>query len=427
MGRSRARPSTEGHTMTEYECPVCGNGFGAAGAVRQHAWDTHNACHHCGDRFEDRERLYVHWLTTHDEALSKTDRKRAEREIGALTFRDRLTHQGPGAALGSLSRRKVLLGGGAALTSGVVAWSALQGGSDERRRTAGAGEGGTEVGATATEATFTTIGGEKKQLSAYRGTKVMLWVFATWCPSCQRGARALQETNETFQDVEILALKTHGNAGYSGPSVSEFAQQYAPDVVNADNWVWGDLSRESTRVWNPQNRPDIYFLIDEEGTIRAVSGAPAATINRIVRFAQGGTSDRPGKAIEVQPAEHVQPGQSHPPYNSNPPTSGWHYSQQAAWGFHSEELPDERVVHNLEHGGIWISYDNVGASIRSKLRQLAQEHPKSVIVTKRRANDAPVAVASWGRLMTLQTFDRQRILTFIEQNVNHSPEPIAGR
>src|SRR2546428_4170650 len=57
-----------------------------------------------------------------------------------------------------------------------------------------------------------------------------------------------------------------------------------------------------------------------------------------------------------QGREHIFPGQQHPPYNSDPPTSGWHFPQPADWGYYNGDLPDELVVHNLEHGGIWISF-----------------------------------------------------------------------
>ena len=417
----------EDRLMTEYECPTCNDTYGAVGAVREHAWKAHSACHHCGDEFDTQESLYTHWLAVHDEDLSEADWKRAEQAVGPLTFGDRLSQQGPGAAVGTLSRRQLLFGSGAVLTGGVAAWSTLLSGEDDRSQTGGGGAGGTEVGATATEARFTTVHGETKQLSEYRGQKVMFWVFATWCPSCQKAAQALQKNNDKLQNVQILALKTHGNAGYDGPTITKFAQQYAPQLVNADNWVWSTLSEQSTNVWNPQNRPDIYWLIDADGTIQAKTAAPAATINQITQFAQENTGDRPGKSIEIQPAKHIQPGESHPSYNSNPPTSGWHYRKQAEWGFYSNELPDERVIHNLEHGGIWIAYTNVSDRTRSKLQQLAQEYPKSVIVTRRSENNVPLAVASWGRLMKLQSFDRDRIAEFIEKNMNHSPEPMAGQ
>jgi len=43
-------------------------------------------------------------------------------------------------------------------------------------------------------------------------------------------------------------------------------------------------------------------------------------------------------------------------YNSNPPTSGEHYANPAPSRFYNRELPDEQLVHNLEHGHIWIAY-----------------------------------------------------------------------
>lgn len=139
-------------------------------------------------------------------------------------------------------------------------------------------------------------------------------------------------------------------------------------------------------------------------------------------------SDRPGQSYPIQGRQHVRPGQSHPDYNSNPPTSGWHYRKPANWGFYTRQLQDERVVHNIEHGGIWISYTSaVNRTVLDKLRTIAHQYPKSVVVTKRDANDAPIAAASWGQLMELQQFDRQRIITFIDANMNNSPEPFAGR
>lgn len=151
-----------------------------------------------------------------------------------------------------------------------------------------AGETVTQAGMTAPDATFTTIDGETKQLSNYRGEKVMLWIFATWCPSCKQGAQALQANNDQLQGMEIVAVKTAGNAGYSGPTVSSFVQSFSPSLLDSDNWGWGTLSGRSTSTFNPQNRPDIYYLIDEDGTIQAISGAPAATINKITQFAQNG-------------------------------------------------------------------------------------------------------------------------------------------
>jgi transcription elongation factor Elf1/thiol-disulfide isomerase/thioredoxin len=422
--RKRAESKVGDRTV----CPVCEQRFASDTAVHDHTWDAHGACYLCGESFDTQDALFTHQLAIHDDELSRATRDRAEAAVAPLTFGNRLAHQGPVGAITntSVSRRKLIAGGGVAAIAGVggVAADSLFGSSASAQSS---GSGGTTPGTTAAPATFTTIDDEEKQLSDYRGQKVMFWIFATWCPSCIKGAQALQAKNDELQDMSIIALKTFGNAGSSGPSVSEFAQQYAPQLLEANNWVWGDLSKKSTRVWNPRNRPDIFWLIGTDGTIQTKTAAPAATIDQIVQFAQGTASDRPGESIKIQPSKHIQPGESHPDYNSNPPTSGWHYPEPAAWGFYDKALPDERVVHNLEHGGIWITYTNVSDDTLSKLQQLAREYPKSVIVTKRPANDAPIAVASWGQLLELESFDRAQIIEFIEQNRNQSPEPIAGQ
>ncbi len=45
-------------------------------------------------------------------------------------------------------------------------------------------------------------------------------------------------------------------------------------------------------------------------------------------------------------------------YSTTPPTSGRHWNGWAACGFYGpdQSLPDERILHNLEHGNIVVSY-----------------------------------------------------------------------
>ena len=59
-----------------------------------------------------------------------------------------------------------------------------------------------------------------------------------------------------------------------------------PATLAAQNWLWGNASREATNVYNPTNFPDVYFLIDEDGIIRAIDGAPSATLDKIIKFSQ---------------------------------------------------------------------------------------------------------------------------------------------
>ncbi len=133
---------------------------------------------------------------------------------------------------------------------------------------------------------------------------------------------------------------------------------------------------------------------------------------------------RPGVTVPTQGQQHISVGASHPPYNSNPPTSGPHYAQPANWGVYDSELPDEQIIHNLEHGGVWISYKDINATTTAALEKITRSQSK-VILEPRAKNDAPIVLVSWNRLQQFQTFDEPGILKFIEANKNMSPEPLA--
>lgn len=124
-------------------------------------------------------------------------------------------------------------------------------------------------------------------------------------------------------------------------------------------------------------------------------------------------------------------GQEHVPlshtfaYNSNPPTSGPHFGTPADWGVYDKELSDLVLIHNLEHGGIWISYKpGISEDIRKKLEGFYTTWGRKIIVTPRAKNDRDIAIAAW---MWLDTFDvsdysDDRVDTFIKAFRNKGPE-----
>jgi len=130
-----------------------------------------------------------------------------------------------------------------------------------------------------------------------------------------------------------------------------------------------------------------------------------------------------GRKVEAPPGErvpelgpiHIPQGQQGTGYTTNPPTSGEHYgTSEAPWGVHTQQFPDEMIVHNLEHGGIWISYkDPKDTELAAKLAQVTRRYTTKVILTPRPQNDAPIAVAAWGHLLKLQEFDEVKIVAFI--------------
>jgi hypothetical protein len=135
--------------------------------------------------------------------------------------------------------------------------------------------------------------------------------------------------------------------------------------------------------------------------------------------------DQVGESFPDQGRTHIDIGQSHEPYNSNPPTSGPHYVNPANWGIYSIPLKDEQAVHNLEHGGIWITYKDIDDETKALLEKIARANPGSVIMSPRLENDSKIALASWTRLEKLDSYDETKILEFIKANKNKAPEPLA--
>ena len=128
--------------------------------------------------------------------------------------------------------------------------------------------------------------------------------------------------------------------------------------------------------------------------------------------------------LPEQPYEdHIQLNDSHPDYNSKPAVSGWHSGFTVEWGFHDYEIPDEVLVHNLEHGGVGIHYDcPVGCnSVVQSLRMVAERYDK-VVVSPYPRLDSMIVLTAWTYVDKLNQFDEVRITNFIAA---HMSSPVA--
>lgn len=138
------------------------------------------------------------------------------------------------------------------------------------------------------------------------------------------------------------------------------------------------------------------------------------------RPAEGG----PGESIPDQGAQHVAIGTPFN-YNSNPPTSGPHFANPAEWGVYTEEIHDQILIHNLEHGGIWVSYrPGVASRTVERLEAIAKEYGRKMIMAPRQANDTDIALAAWNHLdkFSAAEFSEERVRSFIKAYRNRGPE-----
>lgn len=145
----------------------------------------------------------------------------------------------------------------------------------------------------------------------------------------------------------------------------------------------------------------------------------------------GGGGGGVGVRVTDLGAEHIQRGATHPPYNSVPATSGWHYSDESSptrWGVHDEVVPDEVLLHNLEHAGVGVHYNCPDGceELVEKLVKIVRNSTK-VVLSPYPDMKTAIALTAWNYIDQLDEFDEDRIIDFITANVNSSnaPEPNA--
>jgi len=125
-----------------------------------------------------------------------------------------------------------------------------------------------------------------------------------------------------------------------------------------------------------------------------------------------------------QGTEHIsEPGNFE--YNSNPPTSGPHYAQAPEWGFYPKPIDDESALHAVEHGGVWVSYNNLNQDEIDILKEFTDTNAQSVIVTPRPENNTRISAVAWTKLVKFDDVDVDALQKFLLLNKNKTHEPLA--
>lgn len=155
---------------------------------------------------------------------------------------------------------------------------------------------------------------------------------------------------------------------------------------------------------------------------------------------RGGSSTGvfPGQRFPDQGNTHISPTDEHAPYNSVPATSGWHFSTgmgeshgssyagpaPARWGVYNEFIPDEVLVHNLEHGGIRIHYNCPEAcpDLAAKLARYAKKY-REVLISPDPRLESKIVLVAWNFMLELVDYNDSEITGFIEAHENSANAP----
>ena len=140
------------------------------------------------------------------------------------------------------------------LLTGTFAFSYLNNDDSEYDRP----EVGVEIGKSAPNFTLTDLNGDSTKLSDYRGEKIFLNFWASWCPPCRAEMPDLQKLHEeNFDDFKIIAV----NVGENKTTAAEFISENDLGFE-----VILDNDQEVSREYLVRGIPTSYFL-DENGII----------------------------------------------------------------------------------------------------------------------------------------------------------------
>ena len=147
---------------------------------------------------------------------------------------------------------------------------------------------------------------------------------------------------------------------------------------------------------------------------------------------------------------HVRDGEvPETPYSVIPATSGPHWntlgsqesgfeSAPAGWGPYPRALPDQVLIHNLEHGGIGMHYDPTQCGEEQcqqfvdEFSRIAKEWTENetytgFVISPYPGMESPITLTAWRHHLRLDEVDEPRILEFVNAYYDRGYEPqVAG-
>ena len=193
--------------------------------------------------------------------------------------------------------------------------------------------------------------------------------------------------------------------------------------------------RERSRARARRKRSIITFA----GVLFAIVFITALVVPQNTNLGSGGGGVNTGGHIPLDPDDgraHIENNTDRGgPYSVVPATSGPHWfgantaaavPAPARWGRYVEVLPDEVLIHNLEHGGIGFHYDCEDGcpEIVKALDDLIPRNPVQYIMSPYPGMPSKIAITAWRHHLYLDEVDEEQIKRFIEEYQDRAPESV---
>jgi thiol-disulfide isomerase/thioredoxin len=220
-------------------------------------------CDQCEKEFGSDGALVQQYSSKHPRATPPQNQERSEASGGKRAEKKRKDSR---RRQGGRGKKFLLLGVLILIAVSVGAYALY--GPHPTNNTLGASTG-VNPGDRAPDIPVSLVNGTSITLSKLYGHPVLIWFVATWCPSCQQGAQLLASqyySQLRSEGVTLLIVESYNNLGQLGPSMPQFAAQYAGES-SAPGWLFATTTQNATYTYNPQANLDIYYLVGPSGVI----------------------------------------------------------------------------------------------------------------------------------------------------------------
>jgi hypothetical protein len=148
------------------------------------------------------------------------------------------------------------------------------------------------------------------------------------------------------------------------------------------------------------------------------------------------------QAVAAEPGRHSLAPDGTAKWNTDPPTNGPHFGFNpdgtvgtVVWGAYTEPVQLARVIHNLEHGGIYILYGrNVADSVVEQLQAFYDKHKNGTVLAPYPKLGRQIALGAWvagdgdgtGYLAKCKSFNENAFSSFLSGFQFKGPEPLSA-
>ncbi len=154
-------------------------------------------------------------------------------------------------------------------------------------------------------------------------------------------------------------------------------------------------------------------LVPTEATVSPEEDTAMPASGRQEDPAQPPPEDPP-EGVQTFPATSNRNFEGPLSYEQDPPTNGDHSPGWQKCGFYSSPIENERAVHSMDHGAVWITYQpDLPQDQIETLRGIARED--YVLVSPYPGLRAPVIATAWRNQLELAGADDPRLRQFVDQ------------